>query len=325
METTRKTPAAYRPGVLVLIERKLCAEGLQPEVKAGQIYRVVAKGENTKSGAVRITAVLNDKPAMRPRTLNSDRFDLRIVSEARLAAAEAKARKTLHEGLTKALAQAEERATDAKVRRIAHSLTDYEACQLAVVPLVIAELAWYYAEECCQICASERIPETRQLTRAVRKLRADALNAGTGYAGSMHAIVKLSEDFIGCASVRKIVQPLYYALRNDFLRMYPAAPYSDLRIMAEMALFFITAERNHLKWLVCKVPDIGRPQNEILEKKLWACMDAMRGNYVVGPTVHTENSQKIFAKLVRSIYTERNDSGDFVCECIEEAAQHGEN
>lgn len=317
MQTTKNpTPiSAYRPGVLVMIEQRLCSDKVQPDVQPGQVYSVIEAG-TTRSGALRLTAQRDGIPQSRPRQLNAERFVLRIVSRERLQRAQQRVTQTLTDGMHKALEQAEAQKLDKNARRIAARLTDYEACQLAVVPLVIAEMAWYYAEEVCQEAARLRIPELKQLCRAVRKLRSDALNAGNGYAGSMHAIVKMSEMFIASAEVRKVCQPLYYALRNEFTRQFPDAPYTDLRIMAEMALFFIAAERKHLKWLVGKIPDIGRPQNEILEDKLWACMDAVRGNYVIGPTVHTENSHRIFANLIRGIHMERNEAGDFQCECV---------
>lgn len=191
---------AAKAGDFIEITARKVSDKVQPEIKVGGIYHV-NRVEQLKSGA---TVLVIDKDRKKNKTVrcNAERFTWEVRTPAEVQEKQFKEQ------------------CNADTKALMESFTFEEHVQIAFVPLIIAQVAWVYADKVVRYCADKRISEVKKLSRTVKQLRE-------------HYLVQLSKD-LDREHLNKILsqadelinvcafdfQILYYSTCNEINRQH---------------------------------------------------------------------------------------------------------
>ena len=118
-------------------------------------------------------------------------------------------------------------------------LSKQEQVRATIVPLVIAHIAWDFADKVTSIAAQQRVSILKKLSRDIKSLRHDY---DYRMRNSMsHSNIKEVEEQINMfeSSIGMDIQILYFSVNNEFKRTMPNYPNDELRTYAIMSVLFI--------------------------------------------------------------------------------------
>lgn len=180
------------------------------------------------------------------------------------------------------------------------TFTFEENMNIAFVPLIITETAWYFAFKVVKYAAEHRIPETVKLSRSVRALREKYISDCRKDLD--HAHIKKMED--AATEFVKTCQTdfalLFYSMNNELKKQWANYSYLDMRTDACIAMVMLQLLKEHnkrmdelmSKKLGGEVPVYTNPIND----SLWDCMDAYADPCKFKFEGHVATSMKIIQK-----------------------------
>ena len=149
------------------------------------------------------------------------------------------------------LAELRERAFRKSVsegtRLMIERLTLDEQMRVSFVPLIIAHLAWIYADKAMERAARDKVSLLKKLSRTLRMVRQrydDELRRELDHA-YFRRIVERTDMFAD--SISRDLSVLYFSVNNEIKRVAPEYPYDELRTYAVMSTLFIRLYETHNK------------------------------------------------------------------------------
>lgn len=287
-------------GIIVVTDRKV-SQKVQPKVKRGGIYDVAAVTQ-LKSGATCLICTMRSNKKQQLH-INSERFNWRVVTEKDIARAEKRISDRFLADMKKAAEIDYRKKVSESVHEMINAFDEDECVQIMFVPLVIAQLAFIYADKAKQYCIDHRISETKPVSRAIDKIKSDWETLLSKDLDREHRdnIKQQTMEFLEYDMQRQI-NIFYFTLLNEFNRQYPNDPYPALRVYTHISVLFILAYDRHnrkmddlIETRSCKGKSISNP---ILTDKLFAQMSAYCGNFILKKTKHMETFERIFDNAI---------------------------
>lgn len=185
------------------------------------------------------------------------------------------------------------------------TFTFKENMQIAFVPLIITEVAWYFVFKVLKTAADNRIDATKKLSRSVKMLREKYLNDCKKDLDRQHIekMEKAAGMFIKtCGNDFTL---LFFSLNNELKKHWADINYLDMRTDACIALVMLQLLKEHSrkmdKLMASKlggeVPAYSNPINEAL----WNCMDAYADPCSFKFEGHVRTSMQIIANKFNQI------------------------
>lgn len=185
------------------------------------------------------------------------------------------------------------------------TFTFRENMNIAFTPLIITEVAWYYALKVVKFAADNRISQTVKLSRRVKALREEYINTCRKDLDNKHIdkMKHVAEEFVNVC--RMDFTLLFYSLNNELMKKWADCAYLDMRTDACIAMILLQMLKEHnrrmdelmAKKLGGDVPSYRNPIND----KLWECMDAYASPCKFKFEGHVETSMKIIRKKFNQI------------------------
>lgn len=180
------------------------------------------------------------------------------------------------------------------------TFTFRENMNIAFVPLIITEVAWYYAFKVVKFAADNRIPETVKLSRSVKALREQYLSDCSKDLDRKHIdkMEKSAEEFVKLCQTDFLL--LFYSLNNELKKQWADYDNLDMRTDACIAIIMLQLLKEHNRRmdklmeskLGGKVPSYRNPIND----KLLDLMDAYASPCKLEFTGNVDTSMKIIRK-----------------------------
>ena len=180
------------------------------------------------------------------------------------------------------------------------TFTFQENMNIAFVPLIITEVAWYYAFKVVKFAADNRIPETVKLSRSVKALREQYLSDCSKDLDRKHIdkMEKSAEEFVKLCQTDFLL--LFYSLNNELKKQWADYDNLDMRTDACIAIIMLQLLKEHNRRmdklmeskLGGKVPSHRNPIND----KLLDLMDAYASPCKLEFTGNVDTSMKIIRK-----------------------------
>ena len=180
------------------------------------------------------------------------------------------------------------------------TFTFQENMNIAFVPLIITEVAWYYAFKVVKFAADNRIPETVKLSRSVKALREQYLSDCSKDLDRKHIdkMEKSAEEFVKLCQTDFLL--LFYSLNNELKKQWADYDNLDMRTDACIAIIMLQLLKEHNRRmdklmeskLGGKVPSYRNPIND----KLLDLMDAYASPCKLEFTGNVDTSMKIIRK-----------------------------
>lgn len=180
------------------------------------------------------------------------------------------------------------------------TFTFEENMNIAFVPLIITETAWYFAFKVVKYAAEHRIPETVKLSRSVRALREKYISECRKDLDRKHIekMEKAADEFVKKCQMDFTL--LFYSLNNELKKQWADYAYLDMRTDACISMVLLQLLKEHnkrmdelmSKKLGGQVPTYQNPINE----SLWDCMEAYASPCKFNFDSHVATSMKIIQK-----------------------------
>ena len=187
---------------------------------------------------------------------------------------------------------------------IANVFSTEEHIRIAIFPLIIAHIAYGFADRSIQYAAEHRIEELKPLSRAVKRLKQEYVN----YLRS-----KLNVDQIRNIEVQtdQFVQlyqtkfmKLYFSTSNGINYQYKGIEYDELRTNAYLSMQFIKVCMEHENQMTDLIKlRLGKARKFHLPTlaQLYDCMDAILGDYAIKDIQSTQIAMKIFKQDLENL------------------------
>lgn len=170
----KKQPAPYKMGDLIQITKRLCSDKVQPRVKVGTYYLVLAS-DKIKSGATVLKVAEFGKMArevlVRPKE-NIDPKDMVRINEERFEW-KRKDKKEMQAKFTQFKEEFQKKQEEKEEEFLKAQFTEQERIQMAYHPYMYAELAWHYAEQAMELGRQMKIEKLKKVSRLVRSFRVE--------------------------------------------------------------------------------------------------------------------------------------------------------
>ena len=180
------------------------------------------------------------------------------------------------------------------------TFTFEENMNIAFVPLIITEVAWYFAFKVVRFGIDNRISETKKLSRAVKELRENYLRDCRKDPDRTHIekMEKSADEFVKKCHTDFML--LFYSLNNELKKQWATDPYLDMRTDACIAMVMLQMLKEHNKRMYAlmseklggEVPVYTNPINESLRD----CMEAYAAPCKFKFEGHVVTSMKIIQK-----------------------------
>lgn len=132
-------------------------------------------------------------------------------------------------------------------RAMVQELTQVERMQVSFIPCVITQLAWHYAYQAMECAKNERVEDVKKLCRCLKVIYEDYIRDIKQFLS--FDCIKQIED-----TSNEILQDLsmdmlkfYFAVNNEFKRVYPNEKYDRMRSYALMGELLIELLVDHNK------------------------------------------------------------------------------
>lgn len=279
-----------KAGDFITITARRVSDKIQPELKVGGIYHVNSVGQ-LKNGK---TVLILDKNPAKHLTVrcNAERFKWEVITP-----------KEVQERNFKAECKK-------NTKRLMEAFSFEEHAKIAFVPLIIAHIAWYYADKAVRYAADHRISEVKKLSRAIKELRThyiDLLKKDLDYK-HLEKIQLQADRFMQEYRFDFIV--LQHSTANDINYQHVGISYDDLRVFAFLSKQFIRECKKHEDRMTALIRErLGEAKEAHLPTldTLYTCMDAFLGDYEIKETQNMRNNMIVFHKNLDEIEFELND------------------
>lgn len=141
------------------------------------------------------------------------------------------------------------KAAKESAAEIKKTFNSQEQLQISFIPLVYGAMAFYYADLCKEYSAENRISILKGLSRAYTKLKksyaqelAKDLNAK-----AMESVEECAGMFMNNYQTHFI--RAYFAIKNEFDKLYPHYPYGVMRSNALFGMVIIQMLKEHIKYV----------------------------------------------------------------------------
>lgn len=248
-------------GDYIEITARRCSDKVSPLLQIGKKFFVKELSALGNGALVLIVKHPNRKNDV--LRVNAERFDWKAVTLAQVREDEF----------------VEKVASNTK--KMQEVLTLTEQMRIAFVPLIIAELAWIYAEDVVDYSAKHRIGFLKKLSRMVKGLREKYM-----------ADIRKDLDYAHTAKIRttavdfreeydKDFKIFYFTINKLFKKSMPDYPHDTMRSTAILSMFMIKFFDEHNKRmdkiLVEKIGDTTESQRPPTIDSLYTCMEAFAG------------------------------------------------
>lgn len=273
-----------KAGDFIEVTARKVSNKVQPEIKVGGIYHV-NRVEKLKSGAAVLVLDKNIKAGKTVRC-NAERFTWEVRTPAEIQEKQFKEQ------------------CNADTEQLMHNFSFEEHVQIAFVPLIIAEVAWMYADKVLKYCADKRIQEVKKLSRTVKELRARYNNELGKDLDKKHMtqIYEKAQEFIEVCAFD--FQILYYSTNNVINHQHIQIDYDEMRTYAYLAMLFCTEVRQHetrMTAMIAKKLGNAREGHLPCIDQLYTCMDAYLGDREIQRTDVIDTNMKKFQKNLSKI------------------------
>lgn len=128
----------------------------------------------------------------------------------------------------------------AGVKDMIDNLTVNEQMRVSIVPLIIEQIAWIYAERAMALAAKDKISILKKLTRTLKAVRQkwnDELRKDLDYSHlkSIDGQVELCMN----THLAKDLMILYWTVNREFKRVAPQYPFNEMRTYAIISTLFV--------------------------------------------------------------------------------------
>lgn len=254
----KNQPQPYKMGDLILITKRKCSDKVQPRIKVGTHYLVLAESK-IKSGAVVLKVAEFAKMAkevlVRPKD-NIDPKDIQRVNEERFEWKRCSKTKMQKEFLEfKESFEKEKESREMKF--LEEKFTEKERIQMAYTPYLFAELTWHYAEKALEAAKEKKIDKYKKVARLVKAFRVDF---------NQELRKKMTQPVLECAQSRLQGALEDHSLdffifmttvKNEINRQYVGLEHDDVKTFAYMAQLCYKSQRK-----------LDQKNVEIIKKKL---------------------------------------------------------
>lgn len=289
--------------MVVIIERKV-SDKVQPNIRRGDLYVVDDVGQ-TKSGAIALVCLDNKKGKHR---INSDRFEFKAVTEKELKTA----KRVVIDEYTRKLEEAKEKEFKQMCRdttkQIAENFSREDHIRISLAPLIVAHMAFLYADMCREWCASNKISETKTISRELM----DVYKQYQSYLlldldmKHFENISNQAREFINSDGLRNTLMVSKYAIGNEFLKQHPNVTQLERREYAYISKLMIEAYMRHnakmSSMIRRKVKNcIGEDKdadNPFVTIKLANCLDKYLGEFKLQKSNEINRISKIIDNAI---------------------------
>lgn len=288
-------------GDVIEITLRKCSDKVQGNISVGSKYKVLEIG-SVKSGA---TKLLLSDPHNEKKTysVNADRFEW-IKQQKDVSSSEAQNIPAFgSEDLFKMKVAWE-------TKQIMNNFSFEEHCEIAFIPLIIAQTAWIYADKVLKYVADNRMSIFVKLSRATKGVRDKYYKtlAIDLKRDQIERINTQTELWLQECSLDFTI--FYYTINREFLKH--DYEYNDMRSYAIMTMIILdewTLQNKKLTEMIRKkLGSADEIPNPLLDS-LRCSMDAYAGN-IEDFDFHTndiENCRKIFRKNLKKIEFDLSD------------------
>ena len=189
--------------------------------------------------------------------------------------------------------------------KMLHTFTFKENMDIAITPLIIAEMAWHYAFKVTKYAAEHRIPETVKLSRAVKMLRQKYIDDSQKCFSNKKCLQDLydkSESLLNIMS--KDFMMLWFSVNNDLKKDWSHLEFLDMRTDAYISIVMCEFLKEHnMRMNDIIERKIGHStlfKNPIIES-LEECMRAYVSPASINFSNHVRTSMAIFHKNISRI------------------------
>lgn len=307
--------APIQEGNFLIITDRICSDNIQPQVHKGDIY-VIDRQLTLPTGNVTVLCHRPSEPKKVFR-INDRRFQYKIatakmIQEAKRRALQAKAeetRKFIKEGI--------DRSAKHTARILATEFSWKENVQIAVLPLIINELAFIFTERARRYGAEHHIAQLRPLSRSIIALRQeyqDFITHDLDYRRKTD-LTRYAEEFLSEPMIQKNVLLISLTLANELRAQNPQLAtlerkdeHIDLRVLSTIGLLFIEAYRRQIakanRIIAAKANGRITPSIEdpIITDRLHACLVAMQSPFQLKqPSTHVTTFNRIIDNQLQLI------------------------
>lgn len=240
------------------ITKRLCSPKQSTLVEVGKRYYI--KGEDNLKDGTKVIIVNHPTKKKETLRINEKRFRWRKISVEQLK----------EESFRKTVA--------ADVKRIKEAFSVQEQIQIAIIPIIIAHLAWIYAMQVAQMCAENRIEELKKVVRCVRMLRNEYLNELMKdlRQGQITHLEKQAEVFMNEYEYHFTI--FFFSINREMLAKMPDTHLAEMRSKAIAAMCMIKLLDEHnaeMDQLISKKTAQSKANVRMpIIDALYDCMDA---------------------------------------------------
>lgn len=219
MGSKKRNHPIPKQGEMIEITARRCSEKQSPLIEVGKSY--VCKGVETLKDGTTVIEVVHPKRKKSVLRVNALRFDWQILTQ------EMRVEREFKEMVKK------------DTEKMMTAFTEREHIQMAFIPLVLADLAFYYADRCRRYAADKRIEILKKLGRAYDELKRSYIDQVSKDLDMKHQknIHIQRDEFM--AEYRNDFTILWFTVNNEFMRKMPNYPYSDMRTDAICGILMI--------------------------------------------------------------------------------------
>lgn len=288
----------------------------QPQIKENDIFQIVAI-EATKGGAKCL--VCRRRNSDDTCRINSDRFTWEIYTAKAIEIVRDEICNAYLNKLKQCQIDEEKRKHEQSVKKMMQVFSDREQIQVSFVHLVLAELAWQYADYCIYYCKKNKICDVKKLTEKFEKMRDEY--DGKFLSQSLDAqmrrnIKKDAKQFSESEAYRDESKWAFDVICDAYSKQYPDddIKYKLLRVTAQMGRFMVEVYNRQIDKVNKMIDErIGNnrersAKNIIISEALVDFFDCMQGDFTLEKTPEFE---RIINKICKFV-----DNADFRLEGV---------
>jgi len=290
-------------GLWIVVHRK---SKCQPHIQENDIFQIVEIGE-TKNGSKVLTCKRRNSDDV--YRINAERFSWEIYTSKAIELVRKEISNAYFRKLRDCQKQQEQEEHKKAVETMMRVFTTKEQIMISFVHLVIAEVAWQYADYCIYYCKENKIHDVKKLNEKFQKMRDDYVY---GYLSQSldkrmrDNITKNAKEFTESKAFKKESEWAFNVIGDAYGKQYPneTIQYPLLRVVAQMGILMVEVYNRQIdkvnKMIDERLHDKREQsaKNIIISEALIDYFDCMQGDYTLEKTPEME---KIICKIMRFI------------------------
>ena len=185
-----------------------------------------------------------------------------------------------------------------------------ENMEIAFVPFIITETAWYFAFKVLKYAAENKISDTKKLSRSVKALREEYIRdcrKDIDYE-HMRKMESAASEFVSSCNMDFVV--LFYSLNNDLKKRWYDVKHLDMKTYAGISVIMLRILYEHNKQmdklmerkLGREVPSYRNPINDSFRKYMLSfiepCKISFDGNVATSMKIISKKFSQIDFEIV---------------------------